>query len=300
MTQTPNIYLIGLGGIGGAYASMAKDQGYDVKIICNEERRQRYSKNGFVINDRPYQFDYFTKPVETVDLLLIAVKANQLEEAIAELWPFVSEKTILISLLNGVSSERILAEKIPLGTILPGFTIKTDGQRQGQTISFTPGGRIVFGHASPATRAQAERAAALLDFASLPYERVDNIEFRQWWKMMTNVGVNQTQALLRVPYSYFRQPHASSIAKLAMSEVILVANQLDIPLETKHLDEVLALVGTFTPENKTSMLQDIEAQRPTEVDIFAGEVIRLGEQFGIPTPVNRLIYHAIRHFEEQW
>jgi len=297
MLNTPNIYLIGLGGIGGAYASMAKDQGFDFKIICNEVRAERYSRDGFIINNKSYQFEYFTQPKEEVDMILIAVKANQLLEAIEEIQPFVSQNTIIISLLNGISSERIIAEKIKVGHILPGFTVKTDGQRKGNIINFTPGGKIVFGSSTKENKI-ANQAAEILQQAHVPFEQVNNITHKQWWKMMTNVGINQTQGLLRVTYAAFEKEHAKTIAILAMKEVMRIANKLGIGLSENDIDDILIMVNNFTPENKTSMLQDLEAGRLTEVDIFAGEVIRLGQQLGIETPINTLLYHTIRHMEQ--
>ena len=283
MIKTPNIYLIGLGGIGGAYASMAKDQGFDFKIICNEARAKRYSQDGFVINNKSYQFEYFTEPKEQVDLILIAVKANQLLEAVKEIKPYVTDQTIIISLLNGISSERIIEEHIKTGNILHGFTVKTDGQRKKNIIHFTPGGKIVFGPSNPQEIEVALRAENILQFAGVPFEKVDNIIHKQWWKMMTNVGINQTQGLLRVTYAAFEKEPAKNIAILAMKEVLKIANQLNISLSQKDMDDILKMVNNFTPQNKTSMLQDLEARRLTEVDIFAGEVMRLGKQLGIET-----------------
>ena len=290
-----NIYLIGLGAIGGGYAAMAKDRrNFDVKVIVNDERKQRYSNDGFVINDKKYDFEYVSEPYEKVDLLFIAVKANQLEEAIAQAKPFVSDETIIISLLNGISSERIIAEKVGKGKILPGFTVGTDGQRDGNQIKFSVGGKIVFGHASSWDQAFAEKAEAILNDAGMPFEKVDNIDFRQWWKMMVNTGTNQTQGLLDVNYGAFKNEHVAAIARGAMQECVAIANKLDIPLSEKNIDEVFQLVASFKPENITSLMQDLKAGRETEIDIFAGELCRLGEKLGVKTPVNRMLLNAIR------
>lgn len=301
MNAQPNIYLIGLGAIGAGYSAMAKDsQNYDMKIIVNQDRKKRYSENGFMINGKKYDFQYLTEPVEKVDLLLIAVKATQLEEALEQARPFVSEDTIILSLLNGVSSERIISEKLGKGKVLPAFTVKSDGQRKGNIIDFSLEGRVVFGPSCEDDTAFAEKAEQMLSVAGIPFENDKNIALRQWWKMTANVGGNQIQALLDVNYGAFKNENVAAIARAAMLETIAVANQKGIPLPQKTTEEVLALYASFKPENITSMMQDMKAKRKTEVDIFAGEVCRLGKELGVETPVNRMLLHAIKWKESQF
>ena len=295
MNTSPNIYLIGLGAIGAGYAAMAKDtQNYDIKIIVDQDRKKRYSENGFMINGKKYDFQYLTEPIEKVDLLFIAVKATQLEEALEQARPFVSENTIILSLLNGVSSERIIFEKLEKGKILPAFTVKSDGQRKGNIIDFSLEGRVVFGPSREEDTAVAEKAEQILTAAGVPFENDENIALRQWWKMTANVGGNQIQALLDVNYGAFQNENVAAIARAAMFETIAVANKKGIPLSEKTPDEVLALYASFKPHNITSMMQDIKAKRKTEVDIFAGEVCRLGKELGVKTPVNQMLLHAIK------
>ena len=152
------------------------------------------------------------------------------DEAIQEIQPYVDKDTVIMPLLNGISPSRIIQEKCSKGIILPGFTVKTDGQRVGNIISYESDGNIVFGHDTPEKKAIAERAAYMLDQSGVPFEFVDNIQYRQWWKLMANVGINQTQALLNGPYKIFHQEHAANIARLAMKETVVIANQLDLSL----------------------------------------------------------------------
>ena len=84
----------------------------------------------------------------------------------------------------------------------------------------------------------------------------------------------------------------------AMREVIAVAEAAQVNLTPDDITSWYTVMDTLHPQGKTSMLQDVEAGRATEVDIFAGKMVELGELYGVPTPVNTLLLHAIKVIEQ--
>jgi 2-dehydropantoate 2-reductase len=121
-----------------------------------------------------------------------------------------------------------------------------------------------------------------------------------WWKFMINVGINQASAVLRAPYGVFQSlPEARDLMESAMQEVILLARAMNINLSGKDVDEWLAFLSTLAPGGKTSMLQDVEAGRKTEVEIFAGKVISLGKAYNRRTPVNETLFKILRVMERR-
>jgi 2-dehydropantoate 2-reductase len=119
-----------------------------------------------------------------------------------------------------------------------------------------------------------------------------------WWKFMINVGINQTSSLLGAPYGVFQTvPDAQAIMEAAMREVIACAQASGVNLVEQDIADWYTFLNTLHPEGKTSMLQDVDAGRKTEVDMFAGKIVALGHEYGIPTPVNELLLHAIRVIE---
>ena len=117
---------------------------------------------------------------------------------------------------------------------------------------------------------------------------------------MINVGINQPSAVLAAPYGIFQtSAHAQQIMESAMREAMLVAKAAGVNLSEKDIKDWYPVMNTLDPEGQTSMLQDIEAGRRTEVDIFAGKVIELGTSLNIPTPVNEFLFHAIKVLEHQ-
>ena len=114
----------------------------------------------------------------------------------------------------------------------------------------------------------------------------------------TDFAIEKTCALLGIPFGYFRwNEDANAIRRAAMAEVVAIAAVKGIyltPEEAAGQEKVLAGIPY---ENKPSTLQDLERGRKTEIEMFAGSVVRMGEETGVPTPVNRLLWHAIRALE---
>jgi 2-dehydropantoate 2-reductase len=83
-------------------------------------------------------------------------------------------------------------------------------------------------------------------------------------------------------------------------EVVRVAEQAGIALADRDIDSCLAIIDRLSPDKKTSMLQDIEAHRKTEVEIFGGSVMALGRRYGVPTPVNEMLFKLISTIEQTY
>jgi 2-dehydropantoate 2-reductase len=122
-----------------------------------------------------------------------------------------------------------------------------------------------------------------------------------WWKFMINVGINQASAVLNAPYGVFQSfPEARELMESAMGEVIVLAGALKISLSIKDIEGWQAFLSSLAPTGKTSMLQDVEAGRKTEVDVFAGKVISLGKACHTPTPVNQTLYRILKVMERRF
>jgi 2-dehydropantoate 2-reductase len=118
---------------------------------------------------------------------------------------------------------------------------------------------------------------------------------------MINVGVNQVSAALRARYGVFQAPgEARELMESAMREVVLLASKLHISLTEADVTEWYAVLRGLNPDGLTSMLQDVEAGRKTEVEMFAGKVIDLGRRLGVATPVNERLFDMIRKIESSF
>ena len=121
-----------------------------------------------------------------------------------------------------------------------------------------------------------------------------------WAKFMLNVACNQISAILGLTFHQMHtSPSFKELATKVMKEVELCAKAEGINNTETLIKEVFEHIKTITPEGKTSMLQDVEAGRKTEVETFAGTVIRYGEKHNIPTPYNRMLRDMINIISEK-
>ncbi|MDT8859711.1 ketopantoate reductase family protein [Alkalihalobacillus sp. MEB130] len=298
------VSLIGLGGIGAAYASKLYElQPTILQVVANKERIKKYKDEGITINGKRYDFHYILPetPIEPADLVLIAVKYDGLDQALNELSQHIGPKTIIVSLMNGITSEEIIAHKYPNNPILPAMCVAIDAIRSGTSVSFTNIGRICFGENKNETlSSNVIEVKQLFDRASIPYEIPEDMLHTMWWKFMINVGINQTSAVLKAPYKVFQEiPEAHNFMYSAMKEVIELAQKEGVQLtddDFLKFDKILK--EDLSPEGKTSMLQDVEARRKTEVEYLAGTVCKLGKKHRISTPVNDMLFNMIRVIEK--
>ena len=115
---------------------------------------------------------------------------------------------------------------------------------------------------------------------------------------MINVGINQVSAALRAPYKLFQDPgEARSLMDSAMREVMLLAQAQGINLIEGDIESWHDVLSNLSPDGKTSMLQDVEAGRKTEVEMFSGKVIELGKRLDIATPVNEELFRKLHSIE---
>jgi len=325
--------VIGAGAVGAIYADMlTKRYGKEqIGIIVDEERGKRYEGDDPIfLNGKQFQGNFVSAPhagseeepasaaaherlpdESSPELIIIAVKGYHLDQAICDMRPFVGSKTQIISLLNGIASEQALIEAFGSEQVIPALTAGQDSVKQGSRIAYTKCGKIVIGEypdgthgnssarrnesvsAQPSQRVQS--AHRLLSDAGIPCEIADDIIREQWWKLMVNAGINQVSAVRRLPYGAFQQEgEARAEMFAAMHEVYHAARAEGIGLDESDIQSWLDLLSTLSPEGKTSMLQDVENGRPTEVELFAGTIIPIAERHHIDVPVNRRLYAALK------
>ena len=305
MTAIKKVSIIGTGAIGATFASTIHDHiGDDLRIIASGERYDRYKKNGFIINDQAYAFNYVTPEttVEKADLLLIAVKYHHLHQVMDEIKNHVDKNTIILSLLNGINSEEIIGRRYDINQILYALVFKVDATREGNVIEHSLPGTIAFGEENNNHYSEkVNKVKEFFDAAGVNYEIPNNMIKKMWWKFMVNVGINQSSAILRAPYGVFQSSdEALALLKDTMQEVILLANVLGIDLEEKDMDSFIELLLNLSKDGKTSMLQDVLAKRKTEVEMFAKVVCDLGNEHNLKLPINDMMYKMIKVIEETY
>lgn len=300
------VAVIGAGALGAVYANIFHQAGIATRLVAKGERYERLNRDGVYINDTLYRVPVLnaeeTDPGFTADLVIVATKYHQLATALPDVADIVGPDTLFISLLNGLTSEEIIGEMYGRENVLLSIAMNLDARREGNRIFHTQPPLLVFGEVNNIKPSQnVETVQALLDKVGISYQTPEDMNRTLWWKFMVNVGMNQSSAVTGATFGLYKtEPQLRWLKEALMREVIAVAKAEGVDLRDEDATAFYATLDTIAEDGKTSMLQDIEASRKTEVEMFAPVVMALGKKHGIPTPVNQTIFSVICTLEEQF
>lgn len=303
MKEIKNVLVCGIGAVGSIYADkIEKFTHQNLRVLVDEARLERYKKNPTVFNGRVLDFNYIL-PNDTsfkADLIIIATKFDGLNDVIKNIKNFVYDDTVILSLLNGVTSEKIIAKTYGREKLLYSYFIGHSAIRDGRNITHDDVNTIVYGSENSNDFENVERIQDFFEQAGINYLIPDDIIHSLWLKYMLNVSANQTTAILRMNFGeMLENDTCMDFAINVMKEVQAIAKAEGVRNTESMINETIEHLHTMIPEGKTSMLQDVEAGRKTEVEMFAGTVIKLGKEFGIPTPYNKIIKEMIEIIHRQ-
>lgn len=304
MKKIEKVSLIGLGAMGVFFApALYETLGEHFRVIAKGSRKERLETKGVTVNGVNYKFPIITPDTENdpADLVIIAVKGYSLDQAIRDIRNQVGEDTLILSVLNGVDSEEKVIEAYGEEHVLYSFMRISIVMKDGIADFDPQKGQVHFGEKE--NEVYSDRVLAvqeLMERSGIRYTIEKDMLHGIWNKFMCNVGENLTCALLGVPFGAFKvSENANAIRKGAMREVIQIANAAGVDLGEADIEKQEATIQVLPYANKPSTLQDLEISRRTEIDMFAGTVVRLGKQYGIDTPICEMFLHAIRVLEEK-
>lgn len=298
MHPVEKIVVLGAGAMGAFYAARFAATGFKVQLLADPPRAALLKKNGVTINQQTLKLPVSdgSRHQSAADLVIVALKHHHLATGLPLLRNLVGPQTLFLSVLNGLDSEALIAAEFGAERVLYCVAVGIDAVRTAAGIQVAHAGKLYFGESrNQPPGPMVVRVQQAFDRAGLPWETPADMQRILWWKFMINVGINQASAVLRAPYGVFQRCEAArAVITPLMEEVILLAQRLEIDLGKADLEKWWQVLNRLAPEGKTSMLQDVEAGRPTEVEIFAGKVVTLGRELGIPTPANAGILRIIR------
>ncbi|NBK97915.1 MAG: 2-dehydropantoate 2-reductase [Erysipelotrichia bacterium] len=305
MMEIKNVGMIGRGAVGTIFANLIQQTlGKEhFCMIADEQRVKYYEQTPFYCNGEVCDFNYVydVKQFQPLDLLFIVVKYPMLKEALEIIRAFVKEDTIIVCLLNGISSEGIVEETLGKGIVIHSIAQLMDAVKSGNEVTYTNMGEIVIGsdcsHKMPALFC----VDAFLTKVNIPHYVAKDIIHDQWSKLMLNCGINQICAVYDVPYGACQQ-----VGKLrdllisTMQEVAKVAACEGVVLSEEEVDKWVRAVDRLDAQSMPSMRQDRLAKRYSEVDLFAKTIIELSKKHHLDVPINRYLYDKIKEMEEKY
>lgn len=306
-----NVAIVGMGALGllfGGEIAENLTEGH-AAFVMDEARAEKHRNDNYSINGRQVSY-----PIETpgeflscgkADLILIGVKYPDLSDALKLIAPLVHDDTIFVSMMNGISSERIIGEKFGHEKVI--FTVSQgmDAQRNGTGIVYSKHGELFIGvpkDAEKGVQAKLKETAALFESCSVPHTVEPEILYRMWSKFMLNVGINQVCMVFDTGYAGATEPGSEAFAFTvgAMREVVSLGQAEGIDIGEKEINQYLDIIASLDPKASPSMGQDRQQKRASEVEMFAGEVISLGKKHSIKVPANEYLYRRVKEIEKEY
>lgn len=293
--------VLGAGAIGAYFIDGLADKlGENLWVIAEGERGARLAAEGITVNDRRIPLHVKT-PAEAkgADLIIVAVKYGALRESVPMIAAMTEEHTAVLSTLNGVDSEEVIGKSIGMEHMLY-CVMKIASRRVGSRIRYNPAVTlgVFYGEADGSESERVKAVRELLDGTAVRYHVCENILQDIWYKYALNISKNIPQAILNCGFgAYTDSEHLAFISDRMREEVIRVAAARGIDISDPN--NPAGKNTPLAPETRFSTLQDLDAKRPTEIDMFCGTLVRMGRELGVETPFNEFAYHAVRVLEEK-
>ena len=300
--EIKSVALLGAGAVG-SYIIWGLSKLPDIRfgIIAEGSRAARLRDEGCSINNVTYHPQVWSpQEAKGVDLLIVALKYGALPGALASIREAVGPNTTVMSLMNGVDSEELIAAQVGAAHVLPAL-IKVASHRTEDGVRFDPETTIgiIYGElTAPFDSDRVQAVRALFADTGIHFRVTEHIREEIWSKFRLNVCNNLPQAILGAGVGCYRDSvHMKAISDGLKGELEAIAQAKGIDLSKT---EASSGRGSAVPPSACySTLQDLDAGRHTEIDIFAGEMMRMGKEFEIPVPYCEYTYHMIKALEEK-
>ncbi|MEM7763601.1 MAG: 2-dehydropantoate 2-reductase [Pseudomonadota bacterium] len=317
MTQ-PNVVVFGAGSIGCYLGGLLASQGVPVRFIGRPRFQKELAEHGLTLThyERPpidaapdtFTFTCDAEDLQHADVVLVTVKSQDSLEAGATLARSVRSDAIVISLQNGIRNPDTLKSRLPDSTVLGGMVpFNVTRTAPGTFHCGTEGDLIVAAHASDAL-AQLRDAFGK---AGQSLNLVDNIAATQWGKLLVNLNnAMNTLSGGTLKAGLMQRPYRQALA-LMIEESLAVVSMAGIKPEKfggappRKMIRILRLpnflyriimntIVKIDASARSSMLDDLDAGRPPEIDYLQGEIVRLAKTVGTEAPINATIMALVK------
>jgi 2-dehydropantoate 2-reductase len=235
------------------------------------------------------------------DFGIVATKCMHTAAAIEATAPAFATGAVC-SVQNGVGNEEAIAqrvERVIRGTTFPAGRVVEPGHVQWDVKGDTTIGPF---EPSPAPMAEVGRLAEACTRAGLPTEAVADARGPQWRKLIFNAATNPIGALTGLTHGRVcEDPGLRRLVSQLVDEgkAVAAAQGIELDADPEELIDHAARPDVAY-DHKASMLQDVEARRPTEIDYLNGGIVRFGREQGVPTPLNEAVTALIQGLEASW
>jgi 2-dehydropantoate 2-reductase len=295
------ITIIGAGAMGCLFGALLTEQGMDVQLIdVRKQQVNTLKEHGLIIfhegKKRIVRVRATTEPAEIAgtELAIIFVKHAQTAAAAQTAACLLGENGYALTLQNGMGNAEILADILGKDQVLCGTTAQGAMALGPGRIQHSGVGDTVIGRWGQRRDSPVAEVAEIFSAAGIRSRVIEEIEPVLWKKLCVNVGINALTALTGLRNGQLLD---QEVTRLLMQDLVAeavkvaAACSIEFPVDiVEHVEQVAQATGL----NRSSMGQDIDAQRPTEIEAINGYIVRKAQERGIATPVNQTLVRLVQ------
>ena len=292
-----NVVVFGAGSLGSLVGGLLARE-HAVTLVARDPHASAVNESGLTVSGA---FDFRVRPDATTDgtdlradCAVVTVKSFHTDIAAEQL--STGDFGVVCSLQNGMGNEAILADRLDCpvlaGTATYGAVLSEPGH-----VECTGIGDVVLGARDGGHSTVADRVGEAFSASSIETTVAEDMPRRLWEKLAVNAGINPTTALARVENGALRAGEAEHVATTAARETAAVARAEGVGLTDEDAVDVVAAVAAATAGNTSSMRQDMEAGKRTEIDAINGYVVARGRKHDVETPINRTLAGLVNTWE---
>ncbi len=305
-----NITILGAGAMGSAIGALLQNSGQKVTLIdVWKEAVDKINRDGLRVDDKAgnstvTKIRALTNAIaaDSTDLLIVFVKCYHTEAAVKAAQPIIGPGTTVLSLQNGWGNGPRIArmvgpDKVVLGVCYHSATVLGPGH-----VFHAGQGKTFIGELDGKMTGRLANLADTFNKAGIEVTPTTEVLREIWSKLALNVATLPTSASLKLTADHLCDTDAmQSLMRELLHEAVLVANAQKIPLDfDERWQAITGLLKKLAPNSKPSMLQDVEKQRLTEIDVINGAIVEAGQRLGIPTPYNQALVWLIKALERSF
>jgi 2-dehydropantoate 2-reductase len=300
------ILVVGAGAIGGYFGGRLQEKGEDVTFLVREKRKQQLEHDRLIVDSVHGNMKLVPKLLVSgkdasghFDVVLLSTKSYHLKGAIESIRPYVSEGTVIVPLLNGISHLSDLTEAFGEGRVLGGLCfIETTLDANGKVIQTSPIHDLVFGERSGVKSERIEKLAAVFSGTKANFRLSEQIEQEMWHKYLFIATLSGATSLFRSPIGPIRdQAEGLNTLKGILHEAEAIMRKINAPLAEQVADGLMDKLLSLNDTMKSSLQRDMEKQLPTEADHFFGYLLEQAAQYDLEAPIIKAVYSNIKIYE---
>ena len=299
------IMMVGAGSVGGFFGAHLAKNNPNVSFLLRPRTLEAVKRNGLTIKSAKGNFTVHPpaasdpRQLATPDLIILAVKAYDLDEVMTQLEPVLTERTVILTLQNGIDTEDRIISRLHRDCVVGGVAfIYSKIVEPGVIEHYKRGGVAIgelMGHKS-------ERVSQITDIfkqAGISCQLSEDIRKSKWEKMCWNCVFNPLTVVIDDKVAKaLDHPEMAGVIRQIVGEVAAVSAAVKVPLAPDMAEKVVKWTQELR-DIHTSMYDDWKGKRPTEIDYLNGYIVRVGRELGIPTPVNEALTAMVKTITEK-